>query len=108
MEQIRVLHERAEQSHGRDHRGRDCKSLRQRLGRVADRVEPVDYLACAFIAALLFLLQRSRHLENPVGVVRDRPEGVHRQDEPGRRQQAEPGERDSVRRERRVAVEYRH
>ena len=66
---------RREQQEGGERRGADGVALRERLGRVADRVEPVG-----LVANVLRLL---RHLDDAAGIVGDRAEDVHREDVAG-------------------------
>jgi hypothetical protein len=67
---------RGEQQERRERGGADGVPLRQRLGRVADRVEPIGLLTNG--------LGLARHLDDATGIVRDRAEDVHREDVAGR------------------------
>ena len=80
--------ERREQHQRGQRRGADRVALRDRLGRVADRVERVGDVAD--------VLGQLGHLGDAARVVGDRPERVEGDDQAGQRELGDDGDRDPV------------
>ena len=112
--QPRVGHEALKEGHGGNHGGRDGEAFGQRLGRVARRIELGNHTVARHglgrgpVAACVLRAGRAGHLEDALGVVRDRPERVHRQDVAGRRQQPQAGQGNAVGRQQGAAAEQQH
>ena len=86
--QLEFFLEAREQHDRREHRRADRVSLRDRLRRVPDGIEPIGDFA--------HLLGQVRHLGDAAGVVGDRAERVERDDQARQREQPHSGDADAV------------
>ena len=83
-----VREERSKQGYRSDHCARDCHTLGDRLGGIADGVQVGQDLACFFA--------QSSHFADAVGVVGDRAVSVHGDVVPGQREHTDAAHGDAV------------